>query len=153
MNHRRAAVGVLHFGMCALLTITLAALLTVIISGGPGWLILPVIVVGVATLQVNNWWLPILRRLLKPGLPTVDAVEWKNGLGCSEWQPATSDGAREWLKEVSDLPGFPAYFVPVWEHPENANDLSPYLHRSRLHAKFIARRREQRKAANTWKEA
>ena len=75
MNHRRAAVGVLHFGMCALLTITLAALLTVFICGGPGWLILPVIVVVVATLQVNNWWLPILRRLLKPGLPTVDAVE------------------------------------------------------------------------------
>lgn len=153
MNRRRAAVGVLHFGMFALLTITLAALLTVIISGGPGWLNLPMIVVGVAALHVNNWWLPILRRLLKPDLPTVAAVEWKNGLGYSEWQPATSDGTREWLKEVPDMPGFPTYFVSVWEHPENANDLDPSLYRSRLLAKFTARRREQLKAANNWKEA
>lgn len=151
--NRRIAVGALHFGMFALLSTIFAALLTVIISGGPGWLNLPMIVVGVAALHVNNWWLPILRRLLKPGLPNAVAVEWKNGLGCSEWQPATSDGTREWLKEVSDMPGYPTYFVPVWEHPENANGLDPYLYRSRLHAKFIARRRERRKAANTWKEA
>lgn len=151
--NRRTAVDALHYGMVALLTIIFAALPLAIMSGGSGWLSLPMIGVGIAALQVSNWWLPILRRLLKPDLPTVDAVEWKNGAGRCKWQPATSDGTREWLKEVPDMPGFPTYFVPVWEHPENANDLNPCLYRSRLHAKLTARRREQRKAANTWKEA
>lgn len=81
------------------------------------------------------------------------AVEWKNGAGRSKWQPTTSDGNREWLEEVPDMPGFPTYFVPVWEHPENANDLSPRLYRNQLHAKYIARLHEWSRAANTWKEA
>ena len=81
------------------------------------------------------------------------AVEWVNGAGRREWQPATSDGKREWLEEVFDMPGFPTYFVPVWKHPKYVSRLGPRLYRSRIHAAYVARLYERRKAANTWKEA
>ena len=81
------------------------------------------------------------------------AVEWVNGAGRRGYQPATADGKREWLKEVFDMPGFPMSLIPVWVHPKYANELRPRLYRSRLHAAYVARRYERRKAAHTWKEA
>lgn len=80
-------------------------------------------------------------------------IEWANGVGRREYQPVTADGKREWLEETPDMPGFPPYFVSVWEHPKCANELSPCLYRSRLHAAYVARRYARRKAANTWKES
>ena len=79
-------------------------------------------------------------------------VEWVNGVGRSEYQPATAEGKREWLRETFDMPGFPTYFVPVWAHPKNANELHPCLYRSRLHAACVARCYERSEAASTWKE-
>lgn len=80
-------------------------------------------------------------------------VEWVNGVGRREYQPATADGKREWLEELYDMPGFPLSLMSVWAHPRNANELRPRLYRSRLHAAYVARRYERRKAASTWKEA
>lgn len=81
------------------------------------------------------------------------ATEWKNGLGRSRWQPETADGKRRWLEEVTDISGFPTYFVPVWEHPIKSAGLEPSLYRSRRRAKRVARRAERREAANAWEEA
>lgn len=81
------------------------------------------------------------------------AVEWVNGTGRREYQPATAEGEREWLEEVFDMPGFPTYLVPVWKHPKYVNGLNPRLYRSRLHAAYVARCYERRKAAYTWEEA
>lgn len=80
-------------------------------------------------------------------------VEWVNGVGRREYQPATAEGKREWLREDFDMSGFPPYLVPVWVHPKNANELRPRLYRSRLHAAYVARRFERREAANAWEEA
>lgn len=79
-------------------------------------------------------------------------VEWVNGVGRREYQPTTADGKREWLEELSDMPGFPPYYAPTWEYPEHSAGLDPCLYRSRRRAARIARRYEQREAANTWKE-
>ena len=80
------------------------------------------------------------------------AIEWKNRLGRSKWQPVTSDGKREWLRPVDDMRGHPA-FLPTWEHPRRAYGLQPRLYRIRLHASCVARRHDRREAARTWKEA
>ena len=81
------------------------------------------------------------------------AIEWKNRLGRSEWQPATADGKREWLEETPDMPGFPPYYAPTWEYPEHSAGLDPCLYRSRRRAVRAARRAERREAAHTWEEA
>lgn len=80
-------------------------------------------------------------------------IEWVNGNGKRKWQPVTADGKRQWLEEVTDMSGYPTYFVPVWAHPRNASELRPRLYRSRLRAARVARRCDRRKAANTWNEA
>ena len=70
MNRRHViTVGVLYFGMLAALLAAFTVLFLAIISGGSGWLIFPMIGVGVAALRVGDWWLPALRKLLKPDLP------------------------------------------------------------------------------------
>lgn len=74
-------------------------------------------------------------------------VEWVNGVGRSEYQPATADGKREWLRETFDMA-----LVPVWAHPRSANELRPRLYRSRLHAACVARCYERSEAASTWRE-
>lgn len=155
MKRRRvAAVGVLYFGMFALLFTTFWVLFLVIISGGPGWLIFPMIGVGVAALRVGDWWLPALRRLLKPDLPTVDAVEWHNANGRRAWQPETPDGRRQWKYLVEDHNGNSAGVLTRWETPDATDsDAVPARYRTRRRAAREAARHILTEQSHEWREA
>lgn len=54
----------LYFGMIALLLGVFFGIGLMILAGGSGWLLVPMIAAGVACLRVGNWWLPTLARLV-----------------------------------------------------------------------------------------
>ena len=78
MKRRRvAAVVALYLAMFAMLLTAFFALFLAIIGGGSGWLIFPMIGVGVAALRIGDWWLPALQRLLKPDILAGQSHEWR----------------------------------------------------------------------------
>src|SRR5699024_11692297 len=53
---------VLYVGMIALLLGVFFGIGLMILAGGSGWLLVPMIAAGVACLRVGNWWLPKIGR-------------------------------------------------------------------------------------------
>jgi len=65
IKHRTVVlVCVLYVGMIALLLGVFFGIGLMILAGGSGWLLVPMIAAGVACLRVGNWWLPTLARLV-----------------------------------------------------------------------------------------
>lgn len=61
MNHV-VKTAIPYFGMLILLLVVFVIIGLAILGGAPGWLIIPMIAVGVTALRIGNWWLPVLTR-------------------------------------------------------------------------------------------